>query len=289
MPITVPTLRVVELAGADAPAFAHAQFASDVRTLGDGRWQWSAWLSPQGRVRAFFHLLRDGGERLRLLLRGGDTHALCAELSRYVLRSRVTLRVCAATAVAGIVDAAACAAIGADPPAADELRATPQGTLLTLRGARPRGLLVRAADATPIDEDPAALDRWRLADIRDGLPELDAALAGELLPPWLGLDRLGAISTGKGCYPGQEVVARLHFKGGNKRHLYRLRVPGAPPTPGTSVHDESSQQPVGVIVLAARADAEGSEALASLVDAAAAGRLRLADTPMTVTVLERFA
>ena len=65
-------MALLELTGPDAVAFAQAQFSNDVPSLADGHWQWNAWLSPQGRVRFFFHLLRDDAQHLRLLLRGGD-------------------------------------------------------------------------------------------------------------------------------------------------------------------------------------------------------------------------
>ncbi|MFI4968793.1 MAG: folate-binding protein, partial [Lysobacterales bacterium] len=83
--------------------------------------------------------------------------------------------------------------------------------------------------------DPLALDRWRLADIEAGLPLLAASLAGEFVAQALDLERLDAIRFDKGCYPGQEIAARLHFRGGNKRRLCRLVVAGEMPAPGAAI------------------------------------------------------
>src|SRR6185312_5176981 len=161
--ISLPS-QVLELTGADAATFAHAQFSSDVLALADGQWQWSAWLSPQGRVRAFSRLLRTNASHLTLTLRGGDAEWLRAELSRFVFRAKVQM------------------------------------------GAAHGG----ASQTTALE------------DIRAGIPEIGVELRDQLLPQWIGLDRLGAVSVRKGCYPGQEIMARLHFKGGNKRSLYRI-------------------------------------------------------------------
>lgn len=232
-----PPTQVLEITEADAAAFAHAQFCNDVLTLPDGHWQWNAWLSPQGRVRAFFRLLRIDADNLLLTLRGGDAEWLRAELARYVFRAKVQLR------------------------AVNETTPGP------------------APECSP------------LADIRAGIPEIGVELHDRLLPQWLGLDRLGAVCVNKGCYPGQEIMARLHFKGGNKRSLYRLRWPGnALVQPGTLLHDPGGSE-AGVIVTAAPdAEADNVEALASISNSAADAALAL-DSPTTcaVGIVQRFA
>lgn len=229
--ISLP-MQSLELTGADAVAFAHAQFCNDVLALPDGHWQWNAWLSPQGRVRAFFRLQRTDAENLNLTLRGGDAQWFRAELSRFVFRAKVRI-----AAVDGY-------------------------------------------------SEPSSL-----ADIRAGIPEIGAELRDRLLPQWIGLDRLGAVSVRKGCYPGQEIMARLHFKGGNKRSLYRLSWKGETvPPPGAPLHDANGAE-AGVIVTAAR-DAETGcvEALASLPDAEARATLRLESLSTgAIDIVQRFA
>jgi folate-binding protein YgfZ len=241
--ISLPT-QVLEITGADAAAFAHAQFCNDVLTLPVGQWQWNAWLSPQGRVRAFFRLLRVDSGSVLLTLRGGDAQWLRAELARYVFRAKVQLHV---------VDAARLAA---------EMQTV----------CRP------------------APDSSRLADIRAGLPEIGAELRDRLLPQWIGLDRLGAVSVSKGCYPGQEIMARLHFKGGNKRSLYRLRWPGnALAEPGALLRDPGGSE-AGIIVTAAHDVQAGHvEALASISDSGADAALTLESSPSrAVDIVQRF-
>src|SRR5690242_5179005 len=83
----------IEIAGADARAFAQAQFSGDLRELQAGRWQWNAWLDAKGSVRALMHLADLGDGRLLALLRGGDAQSLCTDLRRYVLRSKISFEV----------------------------------------------------------------------------------------------------------------------------------------------------------------------------------------------------
>jgi folate-binding protein YgfZ len=275
MMISLPKPQLLGIAGADAVAFAHAQFSSDVRGLLNGQWQWSAWLSPQGRVRAFFHLIRDDDEHLRLLLRGGGAGELRSALAPYILRAKVALSAIDDTDAVGTFDAR-------------DGRA--DADALALPGSPPRWLMLRRAAATDASGAPAATEQWRLADIRAGLPELDPALQDQFLPQWLGLDRLGAVSVKKGCYPGQEVMSRLHFKGGNKRALYRLQLQAAAlPAPGGALLLAAGRENAGQIVMAARGEG-GIEALASLIEAASGESLRAADPAITdLRVAQRFA
>lgn len=196
----MPSSRPAEtllIEGADARAFAHAQFSSDVRALAVGAWQFSAWLDAQGRVRALFHLARLDEDRLLLLLRGGQAAALGDALRRFVFRSRVKLH-------------ASCAQVLATGDALPLHVAHMSGRGIAL-GAGTHSLL--------INHDGDGDEHWCAPQREAGWPWLPAATLDSLLPPALSLYRLHAVSTDKGCYPGQEIVARLHFRGGHKRHL----------------------------------------------------------------------
>lgn len=280
--------QVLELTGVDAAAFAHAQFGNDVLALPDEHWQWNAWLSPQGRVRAFFHLLRTDAANLSLILRGGEAEWLRAELSRYVFRAKVQLRVARDSRLCGSADAATVMALTGALPESSAIVRDAGVSVLTVPGNPQRWLALGSMDAAT---DAAALERWRLADIRAGIPWIDSELRDRLLPQWIALDRLGAISVRKGCYPGQEIVARLHFKGGNKRSLYRLRWCGdAVPRAGTYLRDDHAAE-AGIVLTAARNGGDGHvEALATLSDAAADVPLQLESSAAgSVGVVQHFA
>lgn len=206
---------LVSIEGTDAVAFAQAQFSSNLATLADGQWQFSAWLDAQGRVRALFHLLRLDGQRLRLLLRGGKANEFAEQLRRYLFRAKATITPLAAMP------------LGTGEPL-PSYTFRQQGDTLLL-GCGTHSLTVGA------DGD----DAWRLAQVRAGWPWLPEGLQGELLVASLGLDSLGATALDKGCYPGQEIVARLHYRGGNKRHLHHLRL-SRPLPPGSALRADGS-------------------------------------------------
>lgn len=216
----LPGHRILALEGPDAARFAHAQFMSDVAGLPDGHWQWSGWLTPKGRVLALFALLRLDAQRLWLLLPDAAPEALAAQLRRFVFRSKVVLAVRTDLAVAGAFAADAQArgaalAVGGD--GAVVLDAGGDG------GARTLAISAGGSfDDAPTLQDPALERAWREFDLAHGLPRLDEGQIDRWTPQQLSLDRLRAYSVKKGCYPGQEIVARTHFLGQAKRGLVLL-------------------------------------------------------------------
>ena len=218
----LPDLQYVGLGGADAVAFAQAQFANDVQALRNGHWQWNAWLTAKGRVIALFALLRRADDELLVLLPDGGAAELATALNRFVFRRKVRIAVRDDLNAYARLEAPAHARGAA-------LAEREDGTIeLDLGGAGlPRTLLL--APATPIAQaaaDPAFAAAWRHADLRLGLARLDASQREQWTPQQLALDRLHAFSVKKGCYPGQEIVARTHFLGKAKRALQLLAVDG---------------------------------------------------------------
>jgi tRNA-modifying protein YgfZ len=207
----LPGYSILAIEGADAVRFAHAQFMSDVAALADGHWHWSGWLTPKGRVIALFALLRFDAQSLWLLLPDADAHALRTALQRFVFRSKVVLTALENRHVSGNFAA---------PSIASGARfAGSMGNAVELdvgTTASPRALYVRQG-AVRIDAGSAA--SWDAYDLVHGLPRLSSLQAGQWTPQQLSLDRLRAYSVKKGCYPGQEIVARTHFLGQAKRGL----------------------------------------------------------------------
>lgn len=237
--------QTIEITGPDAVAFAHAQFSSPVAALAVGQWQLSAWLDARGRVQALFHLARRGDQDLTMLLRGGDGEAIAAALRRFVFRSRVS-----------ILAATPCPLYGG-PPA-------PLHTLCNHSGMLSLGCGGHRMDlAAQGDEVPD----WRMQQLRAGWPWLPEAELGQWLAPALSLLRLRAVVTDKGCYPGQEIVARLHFRGAHKQHLCSLASAGAIQV-GEALRTDDGES--GRVLDVARVDA-GFEALAVLDDRAIVG------------------
>jgi folate-binding protein YgfZ len=245
----------VSIEGTDAVAFAQAQFSSHVDALECGRWQFSAWLNAQGRVRALFHLARPSANQLLLLLRGGDAAALAAALGRDVFRAKVSI-----------------AAIGP--------RQISTGPALALYALQAIGddLEFGCGDHRMHVSDTATGDtRWRLPQLQAGWPWLPATELDQWLAPALSLQRLQATVTDKGCYPGQEIIARLHFRGGHKWHLHGATLTH-PVTAGSRLYLDD--QDIGCVLDVVAHDTQ-VDALVVVNDAAASefrnGRLDVHD------------
>lgn len=215
----LPGHRVLALEGRDATAFAQAQFMNDVAALAVGHWQWNGWLTPKGRLIALFALLKLSGDRLWLLLADADPAELALKLQRYVFRSKVALKVHGDVHVIGVFAAPGHAS---DSAIHHRLMMDREIAELDMGGAGGARTL-RITSDDPVRHDAVAMEadalRWAAFDLEHGLPRLPPSQAGQWTPQMLSLDRLRAFSVKKGCYPGQEIVARTHFLGQAKRGL----------------------------------------------------------------------
>jgi len=242
--------RVLELAGRDAVAFAQAQLMNEVAALPVGHWQWNGWLTPKGRVIALCALLKRDAETLWLVLPDTDPVELAAKLQRYVFRSKVKLTPRDDLLATGTFRSSHVAAGNAIADGAEiELDFGGQGGARTLR-----------IGTAPVIAHADGLARWTAFDLAHGLPRLPAAQTEQWTPQMLSLDRLKAFSVKKGCYPGQEIVARTHFLGQVKRGLALFEADGEV-SAGTEVH--GGEQVLGTAVSVARGAAETAGAATS--------------------------
>lgn len=247
---SLPGHSILALQGVDAVAFAQAQFMNDVAALPDGQWQWNGWLTPKGRVIALFALLRLDPQTLWLMLPDVSASEFALLLQRYVFRSKVAL-----APVETTVSASFCTPRQASGAAFAVIE---EGRLeLDMGGdGGPRRMLI---GATRAGGDHDAVVRWMQADLAHGLPRLPGSQREQWTPQQLSLDRLRGFSVKKGCYPGQEIVARTHFLGQVKR--------------GLALYEAAAAVPEGAEVLA-----EPERAIGKI--ACSAGSLALAVVPL---------
>lgn len=283
---SLPAPQIVELDGADALVFTQAQFASDVAALEPGHWQWSAWLSAQGRVRSFFHLLRIAERRFQILLRGGSAALLRDQLARYVMRAKVQVRVIADVHAYASADSADLKQL-LEPPRGMQMSAKDDSLCIAMPGGS-RWLLLAASPPPAIASDDSMIARAAaaLADIDAGIVTVEQTLEDRLFPDWIGLRELGAVSVRKGCYPGQEVVARLHFKGGNKRWLHRIAFAAESlPAPGSWLPAEGEN--AALVLCSAPTGARGGRALVAAREDVDIGRLAENRADIVIEKIER--
>jgi tRNA-modifying protein YgfZ len=244
--IAVPLtqLGLIEARGTDAAAFLQGQFSNDVRRVGAQQAQLSSYNSPKGRMLAVLHVLADGDGFL-LELHRSLLEATLKRLKMYVLRSKVTLAEVADRALLGLAGPDAAALLtdaGLEVPAAPLACAWSDGACVMRRlGEAPRysvlaplarlaRLQERLAEAT----SAGGIDDWKRLDIEAGVPTVYPETQEHFVAQMCNLDALGGISFDKGCYTGQEVIARVHYRGAVKRHMSRVLTPEQGVAPGSA-------------------------------------------------------
>lgn len=239
----VDALATLAFRGADAAKFLQGQLSADVEALKPGTNAFASLNNPQGRVIALLGLERTAADEILAVLPSSQLESVMQRLRKFVFRAKVT-----------IADASAeWRVVGSD---------TDIESLPAIRHGSRRWLLVPAAKLPEIElrNDAQSRNRWALADIAEGLPQLEPATSEKFVAQMLNLDVLGAISFTKGCYTGQEVIARAHYRGRVKRRLQRWRTEGTSDSPaiGSDVRAEDGRR---LTVVSSAIDAGGHREL----------------------------
>jgi tRNA-modifying protein YgfZ len=267
---------LLDIQGEDAAGFMQGQFCNDVREVTDERSQLSGHCTPKGRLLASFRLFRHTGHYyLRLPAALRDT--LGKRLRMYVLRAKVSIAAAPESwtgfGYAGPgADQALHAALGAAPAQTDAVIAANGAIVLRVPGPQPRfeiygdtAVLQELWNALANGARHVGAGVWSLLDIRSGLATLLPQTTEAFVPQMVNLQQVGGVSFTKGCYPGQEVVARMQYLGKLKRRMYRAHIAtDSAPQPGESLytaHVETGQD-AGMIVDAQAAPQGGYEVLA---------------------------
>ena len=278
-------LGMLAFAGPDAQVFLQGQLSSDLDALAPGSAQASSYNSPKGRMLATLFLWRQGSDTFHALVAADLSESLRKRLSMYVMRAKVSVgdltAACAFFEVGGgSARDAVQAAFGVAPGrgqvltvAAATLVGLPDGRIVVVGPADSASAMsARLADhATAVE--PQVL-RW--LGIRAGVPVIGAATQDLFVPQTANWDLLGGVSFQKGCYPGQEIVARTQYLGRLKERLQLFHVDAVPPPPATRIYGSIfSGQACGTVVDAAPAPDGGCDLLAVVQLSALEGTLAL--------------
>lgn len=257
---------LIRATGDDARSFLHGQLTQDMQGLQPGRARLAGYCSPKGRLLASFVVWADTGGDLLLACSADVLPATLKRLSMFVLRAKCKL-----------FDATAELPLhGLAGPAAPDGHAWQvvdhgdhRNVLLPPVDGVKRALVVGAAPDAPAI-DPEA---WRWLEARSGIARVVAANSEQFVPQMVNWEVVGGVNFQKGCYPGQEVVARSQYRGTTKRRAYVVRA-DAPLAAGQDVFAASdADQPAGRVVLAAAPAGLPPAALVELKIAAAAETL----------------
>ena len=248
-PIALPYLAAARASGADAAAFLHAQLSADVLGLEPNGARFACYCSPRGQVLGLLQVVRVGDDFM-LVASSALLPGLLDRLSRFVLRSRVSLEALEGWSCFGL------------PEAASDFG----GCLIA-----PIGFDLRYGVAPgPARADEAAA-LWKAEELRRGVAWLDERTRERFIPQMLGFEALGAVSFSKGCYPGQEIVARARYLGQVKRRPLQIRLECSEPlAAGAAARIRSGEAELEVTVIDSAAGADG-RTVAELVGPEAKG------------------
>ena len=238
-------LGVIRATGADAQAFLQSQLSNDAKQLTTTQGQLSGYCSVKGRLLAVLTVLQLAEQDYALVLPVELIASTLKRLNMFVMRSKLKLSEASdslsALGVMGAEAHTALARVGIAAPTEDYgVSAFEGGWLLKQPGALPRYQL----HATPeqltalrhsLTLPEASVQHWALAEIEAGTPQVRAETADQFLPQSINLDIAGGVSFSKGCYPGQEIVARVHYLGRVKQRLHLAQCASAA-SPGDAVY-----------------------------------------------------
>jgi folate-binding protein YgfZ len=280
----LPDEALLHISGPDTLTFLQGQTTCDTRALDDASALPGAYCTPQGRVVCDFLLLPLATDHVALRMRRDIAERAAATFGKYIVFSKATLETgrrdwevsCCFGEDSGKVLGALCGAL----PSARFGAASSPG-LLVVQVDEAGQQFECYVDRSVHPELPQELsslerhggaERWRALQVASGIGRIEAATVEAFVPQMLNYDVTGHISFKKGCYTGQEVVARLHYRGKSKRRLYLVRFEdGTAAEPGADLYTSGGSQSVGQLVNRASDGDDGLALVVATHDAVAEG------------------
>ena len=261
---------VIRAVGADAASFLHGQLSNDVSRLGPTQARLAAYCTPQGRMLASFIYARSGADEIWMACSADVLAPTLKRLSMFVMRAKARLSDASAElSVLGLVGATAAAWLGDKAPLTAWGKSDHAGgVVIRLPDAAPDtaggrldarwlwiGPVAQAASVCNALPTFSAAD-WQALEVRSGVVPVVAQTAGQFVPQMLNYELVGGVDFKKGCYPGQEIVARSHYLGKLKRRAFLLASDVAAAPAQEVFWSNDPEQPAGVIARTAQAGAQ---------------------------------
>jgi len=262
-------LGIIKVAGEDVQAFLHGQFSNDVKALDNNQSQWNSYNNPKGRLFTTFRLCKLGQDYF-MLIPQELIEPVIKRLRMFVMRSKVTLDDISSTWK--ILGFAGNELSNPTPTGMNEIQQENSVNWIRIPGVTTRVLCfgeneniekikLQFTDKLTLSTS----NHWRRLDIHSGIANIFADTYEEFVAQMVNLQITDGVSFTKGCYPGQEVVARMHYLGKLKKRMYRITINSNElPTLGENIYDAASenQQSVGKIVDAQKNEKGSLDALA---------------------------
>ncbi len=247
--------------GDDAKSFLQGQCSNDVEKTTTTAATLNAYCTPKGRMLAIFYLVQWQQDYI-MILPAAIAASVIQRLRMYVMRAQVEFELITDAQLFGVVDPQGdlinmlCASHAPELPYQSH---SDQHTLcVRVPAVIPRYIVLSSAsvDCSQLPyQHVCSHDYWLYQDIINGIPNLNEALQEAFVPQMANMELINGVSFKKGCYPGQEVVARLHYIGNSNRRMFQFScVSEQTIQPGDDIYDTDTQQVVGKVVSAVRQD-----------------------------------
>ncbi len=284
-------LGVIRAVGEDAASFLQGQLTQDVAQLGLLEARLAAFCNAKGRMQASFIVFRRSEGEMLLICSRDILAATLKRLAMFVMRAKARLSDATADyALFGLAgDAIKTVAADAHPPWSKADFGLASLVHLYPGAGQPRALWCAPAGTPPPETPPLSLAQWQWLEVQSGVAMITQPIFEAFVPQMLNYESVGGVSFKKGCYPGQEIVARSQFRGTLKRRAYVAHTSGSPQLGQEVFHAPDPDQPCGLVAACAPRPGGGFDAIVSMQVSAAAdaegGRLTLGSASGPALVL----
>jgi folate-binding protein YgfZ len=269
--IELPHMGVIRVQGADAASFLQGQLTQDVALLGSERAPLAAYCNAKGRMQASFIVVKRSAEEILLVCARDSVAPMVKRLSLFVLRAKAKLSDATADyRMVGLTGSAVDALQAQAQPWSRRDEGDATVVFLYPGAGVSRACWLAPSGQTPPMGPPVSLDYWHWLSVRSGLAMVGQACFEAFVPQMLNYESVGGVSFKKGCYPGQEVVARSQFRGTIKRRAYLVHASAALSVGQEVFQSHEPEQACGLVAAAAPCpDGQGYDAIVSMQTGAA--------------------
>jgi folate-binding protein YgfZ len=278
-------LGLIEISGDDAITFLQGQITNDIKLINGGNSHYTGYCNPKGRLLALFFAFTHN-EKLHLQLNQKLLDPIAKRLKMYVMRSKVSINNVSDTIVkiglnGNDIEEFLRPFFSQIPLSAYESFNTENATLIRLAGKTPRFEIICNTELAKViwqtlknQCKPVGRACWEWLEIQAGIPDIYQQTQEEFVPQMVNLDLLNAINFKKGCYTGQEIVARTHYLGKVKRRTFLAHIDTSVPPQAANDVLNSNNEVVGKVVRSAAAPNGGYDVLAEIrLESVEAGNL----------------
>jgi folate-binding protein YgfZ len=265
-------LGVIRVVGEDAVKFLQGQLTQDVALLNLTQARLAAFCNAKGRMQASFILFKRSQEDVLLVCSRDILAATLKRLSMFVMRAKAKLSDASAEfALYGVAGSAIESIAGSVHPAWTKADFDDVNMVFLYPGAgQPRAMWCAPAGSPAPQCAQIDLAIWHWLEVQSGIAMVTQPIFEAFVPQMLNYESVGGVNFKKGCYPGQEIVARSQFRGTLKRRAYLVHTDAAPAVGQEVFHIQEADQPCGLVAAAAVNPSGGFDAIVSMQTSAAA-------------------